>query len=582
MTAGRDSRIRSMAGSDTPGAASVLRVLTRPLRWLRRQLSLRLSIRLKLTIYYGLMCLITLALAGGVMYWTVDRQLSSQVDSGLLSAAGRLQRSLRTMRVPPFTPTVARELTGQCRYWYQTDGRYFDKSEFSFCVAAQRVINAQAVTASQPGIVGGLAFGLTFHIPGSPLARVGPPVLLCPSFGGTNRSLSSGLVASPPSSCGVFSSDSTPLAIARVETGLTASLHAVSFNHTTVRLYHGLLHLPHGMPGTAAILGPVLFAYQNESPYDAAIHTVFLTLVFGIPLGVIIALGAGFWIARAALRPIGRISRTVRSIGESKDLSRRIDFVGPYDEVGRLAATFDSMMERIEAVFETQRRFVADASHELRTPLTAIRGNADLMRIAPPDEREECLTTIRKEAVRMTRLVNDLLLLAEAEAGQGQIHLVPTALDDVLLDVYGSARALAEGKVELILESADQVTVNGDSDRLKQLLLNLIDNAVKFTPDGGTVSVGLVREGDTARMTVSDSGIGIAPEEQDAIFRRFYRVEAARTRRGSGLGLSIVSWIIQEHGGRLELSSAPEKGTTFTVILPALESRRAADHAVVA
>jgi signal transduction histidine kinase len=198
----------------------------------------------------------------------------------------------------------------------------------------------------------------------------------------------------------------------------------------------------------------------------------------------------------------------VRAIGESQDLSRRLNFVGPEDEVGRLAATFDGMMERLERVFETQKRFIADASHELRTPLTAIRGNADLLRIAPPEDREACLSAIRREAERMTRLVSDLLLLAEADVAQQQIQIGRVDLDEVVTDVFQAARIISGGRVDVVLENADPVCVQGDGDRIKQLLLNLMDNAVKFTPEGGTVSIGLWRDGDTARIDVADSGVG--------------------------------------------------------------------------
>ncbi|MBV9280793.1 MAG: HAMP domain-containing histidine kinase, partial [Chloroflexi bacterium] len=275
-----------------------------------------------------------------------------------------------------------------------------------------------------------------------------------------------------------------------------------------------------------------------------------------------------WWIARAALRPINRISRTVSSIGESRDLSRRLNFVGPEDEVGRLAHTFDGMMDRLEKVFETQKRFVADASHELRTPLTAIRGNADLYSIAPPAEREVCVAAIRREAERMSRLVSDLLLLAAADIEEQPVHKQRIALADVLHDVHRSALILAGDKVSVELAVDEDVVIEADPDRVKQLALNLVDNAIKFTPAGGRITIALHTRPEEVLIGVSDTGVGIPSEEQAAIFDRFYRVEQARSTRGSGLGLSICAWIAAAHGGRIELDSEPGRGSTFTVHLP--------------
>jgi signal transduction histidine kinase len=312
----------------------------------------------------------------------------------------------------------------------------------------------------------------------------------------------------------------------------------------------------------------VLEVFQEEHNYIDIQDRLNLILVFAIPLTLLVAVVAGWWIARAALRPINRISRTVRSIGESRDLSRRLDFVGPYDEVGRLAVTFDGMMDRLEKVFETQKRFVADASHELRTPLTAIRGNADLYSRAPPDERDLCVASIRREAERMSRLVADLLLLAAADIEEQPVHKKPVVLDELLRDVYRAALILASDNVTVSLDAQDGVMIEADADRIKQLVLNLVDNAVKFTPTGGHVTISLRASPAGAVIGVADTGIGIALEEQQAIFDRFYRVDHARAKRGSGLGLSISSWIAAAHGGHIEVESRPGAGSTFTVHLP--------------
>jgi two-component system, OmpR family, sensor kinase len=314
-----------------------------------------------------------------------------------------------------------------------------------------------------------------------------------------------------------------------------------------------------------------LEVFQKEPVYIDIQRKVDLILELGVPLGLLIALVAGWWIARAALRPIDRISRSVRSIGDSRDLSQRLRFVGPDDEVGRLATTVDGMMERLERAFETQRRFIADASHELRTPLTSIRGNADLIEIAPPEERELCIRSIRREAARMSRLVADLLLLAEADAEQQYIHKQEVDLDDVLSEVFRSAQLLSADKLTVEYTGSDEpILLFADPDRLKQLFLNLVDNAIKFTPTGGRVTLLARREEHGAVVTVDDNGPGIPSEERDAIFRRFYRLDASRTHRGSGLGLSICAWIVDSHQGRIDVSSDGDTGTTFTVTLPGI------------
>jgi signal transduction histidine kinase len=248
-------------------------------------------------------------------------------------------------------------------------------------------------------------------------------------------------------------------------------------------------------------------------------------------------------------------------------LDKRISQVGPQDEVGRLAKTFNIMLDRLEELFRAQQRFIADISHELRTPLTTIRGNVDLMR-RMKSEDDESLNAIQAESDRMTRMVGDLLLLAQADAGQ-TIRRERVELDTLLLEVYRQMRLMAEG-IQLSIGEEDQAIVMGDADRLKQLLLNLVDNACKYTPKGGQVVLGLRCAEGWAQLSVADTGLGIPAQDLPHIFERFYRVDKARSRvaGGTGLGLSIVQWIAQAHGGKIDVQSEPGQGTTFTVHLP--------------
>jgi two-component system OmpR family sensor kinase len=272
-----------------------------------------------------------------------------------------------------------------------------------------------------------------------------------------------------------------------------------------------------------------------------------------------------------ALAPLKTATATAEQIIRADDLSRRIPYTGPAnDEIGTLIRAFNRTLGRLENLFTTQQRFLADVSHELRTPLTVIKGNADLIRKLKVAD-EESLTSIEEEADRLTRLVGDLLLLAKAESGKLQLNLTLVELDTVLLEVFHEMRVLAGDKISFKLTDIDQILVNGDRDRLKQVLINLVSNAIEYTPQGGEVFLSLARTGEQARLIVRDTGPGIPPGDLPHIFDRFYRGEKSRTRSrstGFGLGLSIAHWIIDHHGGRVEVDSQDGKGTTFCIWLP--------------
>lgn len=315
----------------------------------------------------------------------------------------------------------------------------------------------------------------------------------------------------------------------------------------------------------------ILFVATPLAPLAADLFHLKLALA-AIVLGTLaLTAGVGWFLAAKALQPVDRMTRAAHAIGAAADFSRRVPAPPQRDEIGRLARTFNEMLDRLAQAFATQRRFLGDASHELRTPVTTIRANVDVLLrggASDPATRDDTLRAIAREADRMGRLVDDLLAVARADAGQAPVRQA-LALDALLLEVYHQQRPLAGG-VRLLLGEFEPVEVDGDRDRLKQLLLNLVDNALHHTPAGGSVTLDLTRQGGEALLRVRDTGRGIPPEHLPRIFERFYRVDAARSRPtgGSGLGLAISRDIAAAHGGRIEVESTVGAGSTFTVVLP--------------
>jgi signal transduction histidine kinase len=305
---------------------------------------------------------------------------------------------------------------------------------------------------------------------------------------------------------------------------------------------------------------------------NATQQTLLEVLVIGTALAIVAAGLAAWFSSYQALHPLDNVTKTALQITSADDLSRRIPYTGsPKDEVGQLVEAFNQTLSRLENLFSTQRRFLADVGHELRTPLTVIKGNVGLMRKIKEFD-EESLETIEDEVDRLTRMVGDLLLLAQAESGKIPLAHEVVELDTLLLEVLNQMAVLTRDRIMLSLGNIDQVLVCGDRDRLKQVIVNLIGNSINYTPKGGEIVVGLGKVSDRAQLTVTDNGPGIPPEDLPHIFERFYRGEKSRTRqkdgKGFGLGLSIAYWIVRNHGGRIEVNSAVGQGTTFCVWLP--------------
>ena len=303
-----------------------------------------------------------------------------------------------------------------------------------------------------------------------------------------------------------------------------------------------------------------------------------------IPITVILASAGGYFLARKNLAPVADMTARADRISEST-LHDRLAVQNPGDELGRLASTLNRLLDRLDLAFERQRRFIADASHELRTPLAILQGESEVALSNPSrtlDEYRESLAVLQHEARRLARIVEDMFTLSRADAGQYPVNPRAFYLDELVAECAHSVRTLAAAKsVTLSLESNGELPFFGDESLLSRMLLNLLDNAIKYTPFGGKVTVAVRTTPAGAEIIVADNGTGIPQEFHSRIFDRFFRADQARTRAnsssgssagsvsGAGLGLSIAKWIAEAHNGAVTLTRSDARGTVFTVSLPA-------------
>lgn len=315
------------------------------------------------------------------------------------------------------------------------------------------------------------------------------------------------------------------------------------------------------------IIGVVQIAQSLEGVQDT-LQRLLTALLVSIPLLVCGAAGGGYLLAARALAPIDQITRTARRIS-AEDLHARLDLPATNDEVGRLAATFDTMLARLDAAFQRERQFTADASHELRTPLAAMQAILGVIREQrrTPEDYEKALDDLADETNRLRGMADDLLRLARGE-DQSLTERRPVDLSLLLQDVADSLAPLAETRgIALVCQVIPGLVVQGDGDGLIRLFVNLIDNAVKYTQRGG-ITITATCADDVAHVMIVDTGIGIAAEHLPRLFDRFYRAETSRTTRGAGLGLAIAQGIAHAHGGTIGVRSTLGVGTTVTVTLP--------------
>jgi heavy metal sensor kinase len=294
-----------------------------------------------------------------------------------------------------------------------------------------------------------------------------------------------------------------------------------------------------------------------------------MVLLAAVPVGLALAAVGGALIARAALAPVNLMARTARRI-TAEDLAQRVAASGSGDELDYLAETLNEMLARLEEAFGEMRRFAADTAHELRTPLTALKGGIEVaLRAArSPHEYRRVLEESLEEVNRLIRAAEDLLLLTRAGPGRG-LARERLNLEPIVIDALETGARLAQGTgVTVRLGAVEPVEVVGDASALRRAILNLVENAVKYTAAGGKVEMTLAREGDHALIAVADTGVGIAPADLERIFEPFVRLDAASATPGSGLGLAIARGVAVAHAGGLTVESTPGAGSRFTLRLP--------------
>ena len=498
-------------------------------------LSLFRSIRFKLALWYSVILLSTLAAFGMIAYAYMNQKISKNLDLSLTSEVRWLQNLLEP-KVGIVRPSRKFGLQKKASLTSSQSGAPVDTGQIS---EADEEIWEQI-------------YKHALHNPKKTLIEV------------TNRygaiMFHSSNLADEELSLGEIPSDSLIIKTIRRESG-------------------GDLR----MAGLAGKNLEIFVAYPLSELNDALdnLFSIFLVLV---PITFVVSLGGGWLLSYKSLHPVDVVTRAARQI-TAHNLDQRIPESLIDDEIGRLITTLNDMIARLRESFDQIKQFSVDASHELRTPLAILRGEIELALKNPKknEEYRDVLASNLEEILRLSSIVDTLLLLAKGDLGQQDLRFEHVNVRDLLQELYEDAEILALRKdIVVTMSKAEDVSIWGDRLRLRQLFLNLIDNAIKYTPEKGKVSLSLEREDGFAAVKVQDTGVGISSEHQALIFGRFFRVDRARSREmgGSGLGLSIAKWIVDVHHGKIDVASEPNEGSTFSVYLPLEPAEETATVAV--
>lgn len=324
-----------------------------------------------------------------------------------------------------------------------------------------------------------------------------------------------------------------------------------------------------GRPYTLAIV-------QSLHPQKEMLEGIREIFAWVIPLALLLAGAGGYFLARKSLAPVVAMSAQAKRIG-AENLHERLPVSNAKDELGQLAGSFNQLLERVDQSFERQRRFMSDASHELRTPVAILRGESEValsQSVRSPEEYRESLSVLHSEAKRLTRIVEDLFTLTRADAGEYPLSMREFYLDELCADCVRATRTLASAKsISLACEAAEEVPIHADEALLRRMIVNLLDNAIKYTQADGRIALSCRRDGVEYAVSVTDTGTGIPAALQTRVFERFFRADPARSRSetngdGAGLGLAIARWIAEAHHGRLVLVRSDATGSNFTAFLP--------------
>lgn len=324
-----------------------------------------------------------------------------------------------------------------------------------------------------------------------------------------------------------------------------------------------------------------LVILQSLHAQEEMLEEIRRTFAWIIPIAILLASAGGYFLARKSLAPVVAMSTQAGRIGAA-NLHERLPVQNEKDELGLLSRSFNSLLDRLDQSFERQQRFMADASHELRTPVAILRGEAEVALSRPArtsEDYRESLSVLHAEAQHLTHIVEDLFTLTRADAGQYPLSTHDFYLDELVADCVHSVRTLALAKkLSLAIDAGSELPIHADEALIRRMILNLLDNAIKYTPSGGSITVSCRKVGQEFTITITDTGPGVATGLQNRIFERFFRVDRARSRSesdggGAGLGLAIARWIAEAHHGRLELTHSDVHGSTFTAYLPLTQLR---------
>lgn len=505
---------------------------------------MQFTLRTRLALLYGGLVALTVTVFGAVAYWTVSNELYANLDASLARAATSLLAVIQKEQLERQQPLVP------VRRSQRTKGSSDDVFEF-----LQR--------SSMRDFVGPIP------VPASVLERREDPVWTAVYEHVLLNSSSYALQASVPGGEVVWRSDNLLIdTLPHYDDLIRSGLQSSDGN---VYGYHTMRGERYRLVSVRGETADITAAYP-VSAVDETLGSLFSALLYSIPLILIASVMTGWFLARRALRPVDVIAQRAQRITAER-LSDRLPTLHSNDEIARLTAILNDMIARLERSFEQVRQFTSDASHELKTPLAILMGELEvaLRKEIPDEEIRRTLESCLEEVIRLTHLVQGLLDVSRAESGQLVLDLRPVDLSALVRDLAEDVVVLAEPK-QIRVETRVQpdVMVRGDTVRLHQALLNLIENAIKYTPEGGSVSVHVDANQEHALIRIGDTGVGIPDDQLPRIYDRFYRVDKARSKdvQGTGLGLAIVKWVVELHRGTIHVESAVGVGTTFTMTLP--------------